>query len=194
MRKIEEFWIEFEAEEPKVPAAISFIYDIVDSLKGAVIAAFVVFCLVFRVIGVEGDSMFPTLHDGDWVAVSGLSLSIDRGDIVIATQPWERNVPIVKRVIAVGGDTVDIDFQSGEVYVNGELLDEPYIDEPTTLSYDVRFPVTVPEGKVFVMGDNRGDSLDSRSSKIGFIDERYIIGEVRLRIYPTVDWKIDDYE
>ncbi len=191
MRKIEEFWIEFEQQEPKVPAGISFLYDVVDSLKGAVIVAFVVFCLVFRVIGVEGDSMFPTLRNGDWVAVSGLSLSIDRGDIIISTQPWERNVPIVKRVIAVGGDTVDIDFSAGDVFVNGEKLNEPYINSPTTLSYDVEFPLTVPEGFVFVMGDNRGESLDSRSSHIGFIDERYILGEVYFRLYPTGEWKID---
>ena len=135
--------------------------------------------------------MFPTLHDGDWVAVSGLSLSIDRGDIVISTQPWERNVPIVKRVIGIGGDMIDIDFAAGEVYVNGEMLNEPYINSPTTLNYDVDFPVTVPEGFVFVMGDNRGESLDSRSSRIGFIDERYILGEVYFRLYPAGEWKID---
>lgn len=190
MRKVEEFWIEFEAEEPK--GFTPFLYDVVDSVKGAVIFALIVFAVAFRVIGVEGDSMYPTLHDGDWVAVSGISLNIDRGDIVIVTQPWERNVPIVKRVIAVGGDTVDIDFTNGEVYVNGELLDEPYINEATTLSYDVEFPLTVEEGKVFVMGDNRNDSLDSRSTKIGMIDERYILGEVYMRIYPTGDWMIDD--
>ncbi len=191
MRKIEEFWIEFEQQEPEAPAGISFLYDVVDSLKGAVIVAFVVFCLVFRVIGVEGDSMLPTLRNGDWVAVSGLSLGIDRGDIVISTQPWERNVPIVKRVIAVGGDVVDIDFDAGEVFLNGEKLNEPYINSPTTLSYDVEFPLTVPEGFVFVMGDNRGGSLDSRSSHIGFIDERYILGEVYFRLYPAGEWKID---
>ena len=113
MRRTEEFTVEFQQQEPKVPSGMTFLYDVVDSLKGAVIAAFIVFCLVFRVIGVEGDSMLPTLRNGDWVAVSGLSLNIDRGDVVISTQPWERNVPIVKRVIAVGGDTVDIDFSSG---------------------------------------------------------------------------------
>lgn len=189
MRKIEELWIEFEPEEPKKTASgVSFVFDVVDSLKGAVIAAFIVFCLVFRVIGVEGTSMRPTLQDGDWVAVSGLSINVEKGDIVIVTQPWERNVPIVKRVVAKGGDTVDIDFLLGEVYVNGIKLDEPYIEEPTTNSYDVLFPLTVPEGKVFVMGDNRGESLDSRSSKIGCIDERYILGKVMFRFYPEAKW------
>ncbi len=192
MRKIEEFWIEFNPDEPEKERKLTaFVFDVVDSLKGAVIAAFVVFCLVFRVIGVEGSSLMPTLHDGDWVAVSGISMNIERGDIVIITQPWERNVPIVKRVVAKGGDTVDIDFVLGEVYVNGQKKVEPYIDEPTTLFYDVQFPLTVPEGKVFVMGDNRGDSLDSRSSKIGCIDERYILGKVMIRLYPSGDWKIE---
>lgn len=194
MRKTEEFCVEFTPQKSKTLSLISFLYDMVDSLKGAVVVAFFVFCFVFRVIGVEGDSMLPTLHDGDWVAVSGLSLNIDRGDVVISTQPWERNVPIVKRVIAVGGDTVDIDFSTGNVFVNGEILNEPYINSPTTLSYDVTFPLTVPDGCVFLMGDNRGNSLDSRSSQVGFIDERYILGEVYLRIFPTGDWKIDDYE
>ena len=83
MRKIEEFWIEFTPDEPqKANAAVSFIFDVTDSLKGAVIAAFVIFCLVFRVIGVEGTSMMPTLHDGDWVAVSGISMNIKKGDKV----------------------------------------------------------------------------------------------------------------
>jgi len=192
MRKIEEFWIEFEPEEPKKSASgVSFVFDVVDSLKGAVIAAFIVFCLVFRVIGVEGVSMRPTLQDGDWVAVSGLSMNIEKGDIVIITQPWERNVPIVKRVIAKGGDTVDINFQLGEVYVNGAKLDEPYIEELTTLGYDVSFPLTVPEGEIFVMGDNRGESLDSRSSKIGCVDERYILGKVMFRFYPAGEWIIE---
>lgn len=190
MRKIEEFWIEFEPPKSKSDTLISFVYDIVDSLKGAILVALVIFGLVFRVIGVDGGSMLPTLNDGDWVAVSGLSLNVDRGDIVIITQPWERNVPIVKRVIAMGGDEIDINFRTGRVYVNGKMLDEPYTNSLTYLSYDVDFPQTVPEGHVFVMGDNRGESLDSRSSQIGFIDERYILGEVCFRLYPTGDWNV----
>lgn len=198
MRRIEEFWIEFnppaEQEEEKASGFVSLVYDITDSFKGAVIVAFLVFALAFRAIGVEGDSMLPTLHNGDWVAVSSAVMELKHGDIVIVTQPWERNVPIVKRVIGVGGDTVNIDFESHEVYVNGVLLDEPYINEPTSLSYDVEFPLTVDEGKLFVMGDNRNDSLDSRSSKIGLIDERYVLGRVYMRILPTGNWDVYDYE
>ena len=194
MRRIEEFWIEFnppiEAEEVKTPALLGLAYDMVDSLKGAIIVVFVVFAFVFRVLGVDGGSMLPTLKDGDWVAVSGITASVERGDIVVVTQPWERNVPIIKRVIAVGGDTVYIDFDSNKVYVNGTEIYEPYINEPTRVSGDVEFPLTVEEGKIFVMGDNRNVSLDSRSSKIGLIDENYILGKALVRLYPFSEWKI----
>ncbi len=198
MRRIEEFWIEFyppvqEDNEPKTSALLSLIYDMADSIKGAVIVVFLIFALVFRAIGVDGDSMFPTLKDGDWVAISGVTLNVERGDIVVLTQPWERNVPIIKRVIAVGGDVVDIDFDTCEVFVNGIKLDEPYINEPTSTSHDVQFPLTVDEGKIFVMGDNRNVSLDSRSSKIGLVDERYVFGKALGRIFPTGDWKIYEY-
>lgn len=191
MRRVEEFWIEFNpitvTEEPKAPWHASLMYDAVESVKGAVIVVFLIFSFVFRAVGVDGDSMYPTLKDGDWVAVSGVTTEIDRGDIIVSTQPWERNVPIVKRVIAVGGDMVDIDFNANAVFVNGVKLNEPYIAELTRVSYDVEFPVIVEEGKLFVMGDNRNVSLDSRSSKIGLIDERYVLGKVIFRVYPSFD-------
>lgn len=196
MRRIEEFWIEFNPpavqEEAEASGAVSLFYDMVDSLKGAIIVVFIVFACLFRVIGVDGDSMFPTLKDGDWLAISGITAEIKRGDIVVVTQPWERNVPIIKRVIALGGDTVDIDFEKNKVYINGREIYEPYILEPTRVSYDVEFPITVDEGKVFVMGDNRNVSLDSRSSKIGLIDEGYILGKALIRLFPTGMWEIYD--
>lgn len=195
MRRIDEFWIEFippeqEEKAPKTSTLLSLLYDTMDSVKGAVIVVFLVFALLFRAIGVDGNSMLPTLVDGDWVVISGITMSFERGDIVVVTQPWERNVPIIKRVIAVGGDTVDIDFNTHEVFVNGEKLYEPYISEPTAVQYDIEFPLTVDEGKIFVMGDNRNVSLDSRSSKIGLIDERYVFGKAVGRIYPKGSWNI----
>ena len=135
--------------------------------------------------------MSPTLSDGDWVAVNGVVSRYEYGDIIVITQPWEKNVPIIKRVIAVGGDVVDIDFNTKEVFVNGEKLDEPYIAEPTRLYYDVSFPLTVEEGKLFVMGDNRNNSLDSRSSRIGLVDERYVLGKAVFRLYPFNKWNIN---
>lgn len=193
MRRIEEFWIEFNPpaeQEEKTSWLTRFSFDIIDSVKGAVIVVFLIFALFFKAVGVDGDSMYPTLRDGDWVAVSGITTEVERGDIVVVTQPWERNVPIIKRVIAIGGDVVYIDFESGAVFVNGVLLEESYIAEPTAVSYDVKFPVTVGEGEIFVMGDNRNVSLDSRSSKIGMIDERYILGKALGRISPISEWKI----
>ena len=193
MRRIEEFWIEFNPpaeQEEKTSWLTRFSFDIIDSVKGAVIVVFLIFALFFKAVGVDGDSMYPTLRDGDWVAVSGITTEVERGDIVVVTQPWERNVPIIKRVIAIGGDVVYIDFESGAVFVNGVLLEESYIAEPTAVSYDVEFPVTVGEGEIFVMGDNRNVSLDSRSSKIGMIDERYILGKALGRISPISEWKI----
>ena len=194
MRRIEEFWIEFNpadsCEEKKIPFLASFLFDVTDSVKGAVLVVFLIFALMFRAVGVDGDSMKPTLHDEDWVAVAGAVTEFERGDIVIVNQPWARNVPIIKRVIAVGGDTINIDFDRREVYVNGMRLDEPYILEPTWLEYDVEFPLTVDEGKLFVMGDNRNDSIDSRSSQIGLIDERYVLGKALIRIFPFGKWNI----
>ena len=193
MRRIEEFWIEFNpavSEEAKPSPIVSFLFDVTDSIKGATIVVFLVFALLFRTVGVDGNSMRPTLNDKDTVAVAGAVTDFEYGDIVIINQPWRRNVPIIKRVIAVGGDTINIDFRRHEVYVNGVKLDEPYILEPTELSYDVQFPLTVDEGKLFVMGDNRNDSVDSRSSEIGLIDERYVLGKALIRINPIDDWDI----
>ena len=199
MRRIEEFWIEFNPQDPepqqkKAPFMINLLYDMADSVKGAVLVVFLIFALVFRAVGVDGESMLPTLNDGDWVAVAGAVTNFERGDIVIINQPWRRNVPIIKRVIATGGDTINIDFDKREVYVNGLKLDEPYILEPTWLEYDIDFPLTVDEGKLFVMGDNRNDSIDSRSSEIGLIDERYVLGKALIRIYPIEEWQIYENE
>lgn len=195
MRRIEEFWIEFnpdagKAEEKKPPLVVSVLFDITDSVKGAVLVVFLIFAVLFRAVGVDGNSMKPTLRDQDWVAVAGGVTEFEYGDIVVINQPWRRNVPIIKRVIAVGGDTVNIDFRKSEVYVNGVKLNEQYIYEPTRLSYDVQFPLTVEEGKLFVMGDNRNDSIDSRSSEIGLIDERYVLGKAIVRIFPFGEWDI----
>ena len=98
--------------------------------------------------------------------------------------------PLVKRGIAKGGDTVSIDYATGTVAVNGEVLQEDYIAEPTYLGYDVQFPYTVPEGTVFVMGDNRNQSLDSRSTYVGCIDERDILGKVLVCFMPFTDFGV----
>ncbi len=150
----------------------------------------VIFCFVARFVGVDGDSMEPTLQDGDWLIVSALNSEIEQGDIVISTQSNAFNKPLIKRVIATGGQTVDINFETGDVYVDGVLLDEPYIFEPTHTMEGVNFPLLVPEGTLFLMGDNRNDSTDSRSPMVGCVDERYILGVVKYRVTPEFT-KID---
>ena len=142
------------------------------------------FTFVVRVVAVNGSSMVPTLHSGDRLLVQSSLFGVDRGDVVVVDSYIEYGKPLVKRVIAVGGDQVDIDAEAGQVFVNGQLLDEPYIAEPTHQAGNMEFPLTVPEGCVFVMGDNRMHSTDSRFQDIGFIDERDILGRVLYRIYP----------
>ncbi len=162
-----------------------FLYDLVSIICTALVVIMIVFTFFFRFVGVVGDSMNPTLYENDWLLVRAInSQGYEYGDIIISTQPNAFNEPIVKRVIATEGQEVDIDFETGDVFVDGKLLQEDYIAERTTTKHDVDFPVTVPKGCVFAMGDNRNDSTDSRSTAIGMIDERYIIGKVLFRILP----------
>ncbi len=167
-------------EKPKLP----FLYDTASVLISAIFAITLIFTFLFRFAGVIGPSMQPTLYEDDWLLIQPVRSGYRTGDIIISTQPNAFNEPIVKRVIASGGQTVRIDFVKGEVYVDGELLNEPYVQGRTTDSEGFSGSVTVPEGQLFVMGDNREHSTDSRSSAIGLLDERYIIGKVRCRVMP----------
>ncbi len=165
----------------------SEIFDWFEAICFSLIAVILVFTLFIRSAQVDGSSMLPTLTHGDRLILMNSAITgVNKGDIVVITQPTEIGGPLIKRVIATEGETVDIDFENGRVYVDGILLEEPYINTLTTkIPYDsVQFPFTVSEGHVFVMGDNRNASTDSRSQSIGEIDTRYIIGKAFLRIYP----------
>lgn len=160
------------------------VFEYTKVLVYCVCIAFLVFTFLFRTATVDGRSMEPTLEDGDRLVISRMFYKPKRGDIIVITQPNEDNQPYIKRIIATGGDSVDIDFDRGLVFVNGKLLEEPYIKEATLTRYDVQFPVIVPEGCVFAMGDNRNHSKDSRDSALGMVDERYILGRCLLRFFP----------
>lgn len=172
------------------------IVDLVSIIASSIVAIMVVFTFLFRIVGVSGPSMMNTLMDGDWLIVSAFITEPERGDIVIVTQPNAYHEPIVKRVIAVGGDTIDIDFDTATVSVNGKVINEPYLGSPTTNDeYAWQYPLTLKEGQVFVMGDNREFSSDSRSPDIGLIEENYILGQVMLRFSPISEIKFfGDYD
>lgn len=179
------------AEEPvveKIPGRD--VYDTVVSLVSALLAVVLIFTFVARLMGVQGPSMIPTLQDGDRLLVlnSHLCGEYQVGDIVIASKASFDDDPIVKRVIATEGQTVDIDFALGRVYVDGVLLEEDYINDLTYREEGTSFPLTVPEGEVFLMGDNRNHSNDSRDSRLGTVDTRELIGKAVLLVFPGKDY------
>ena len=160
-----------------------YVYDLMCML----LVVMLLFLVVFRVILVTGDSMFATLWDGDYLLLVSELFCGDPepGDIVvISKQSFDEGKPIVKRVIATEGQTVDIDFESGTVYVDGKALREPYIHNETTNEEGAEFPLTVAENCIFVLGDNRAVSLDSRSPRIGQIDRREVLGKALCLMLP----------
>lgn len=163
---------------------VTGLFDWVSAFLFALVIVVLVMTFCFRLVNVDGSSMMNTLQDEDKVIVTGLNYEPQVGDIVVISHGVELDKALVKRVIAVGGQTVDIDFRTGEVTVDGVLLDEPYILGSTNVAADVEFPIEVQEGTVFVLGDNRPISKDSRYSDVGLIDVENIIGKVRLRVYP----------
>jgi signal peptidase I len=155
-----------------------------DSILVALTITMLILTFVMRTVRVNGISMEPTLINGEQIIARSLLYEPAAGDIVIVDSGISYGEPLVKRVIGAGGDTININFETGEVFVNDKLIEEKYISAPTTRAFDVSFPLTVPNGKVFLMGDNRPLSKDSRSSEIGLIDKRDILGKVFLRLFP----------
>lgn len=181
-------------EQEKQTAKGRDLYEWVQSLVGSVLVVVAIFTFVIRMMGVDGHSMLNTLQHGDRLLVVNSMLYHDYkyGDIVILRKNGVfDDDPIVKRVIAVEGQTVDIDFAEGIVYVDGEALEEDYIREPTYTAEGTEFPLTVPEGSIFVMGDNRNGSSDSRDYRLGTVDSRYVIGKAAFLIFPGPDYETE---
>ncbi|MBQ3562836.1 MAG: signal peptidase I [Clostridia bacterium] len=183
-----------EPENQQKKSVILSVFEWLDVVVASVVVVVLLFTFVFRMVRIDGDSMNNTLIDGERVVITDMFYTPKRGDIVVISRNTENSSvigsykePIIKRVIATEGDIVDIDFNSGIVYVNNEPLNEPYIKEPTYSRGDVVFPLVVKENCVFVLGDNRNDSKDSRSSEIGDngqVDVKYILGRAVLRVFP----------
>ena len=168
------------------------LYDWIESLMVALIFCVILFSFVLRLINVSGPSMNPTLYEGNKMLVSDLFYKPKAGDVVVFKNVDDNNEEkaLVKRVVATEGQEVNIDFEHGIVYVDGEALEEDYAAEPIHNKLDFIGPKTVPTGCVFVLGDNRNSSRDSRARSIGMVDERLIIGKVYAVVYPvdSVKW------
>ena len=175
------------------------LFDWIEVLVHAILAVVLCFSFLFRIATIDGDSMMNTLVEGERVVINNIFYTPKAGDIVVISRNKQNDVydnnpqdkPIIKRIIATEGQSVDIDFEQGIVYVDGVELDEPYTKPMQPYEkyakYDIQFPVTVDEGCVFVLGDNRPVSLASRSSQIGeygMIDTRYILGHAVFRVFP----------
>ncbi|MBO5210512.1 MAG: signal peptidase I [Clostridia bacterium] len=187
--------VDDEIAEKQKPNYQKEVVEWLSVIASALIIVVFLFGFVFRVAVISGDSMKNTLFNADVVVISNFNYTPKQGDIVVVSRNAENapeamraeNGPIIKRVIATEEQEVNIDFEAGTVYVDGIPLNEPYISTPTTDQYDVQFPVTVPKGCIFVLGDNRAVSLDSRNSRIGdggMIDTRYVLGHAVYRMFP----------
>lgn len=192
----------FKDKNDKKRRAASEVLDWFDTVITSIVAIIVIFALVTRLSTVDGGSMKPTLHDMERLLITDFMYTPERNDIVVVwteglfnerTDEWGK--AIVKRVIGVPGDTISLDTSTGSVYRNGEKLPQEIkdgilyedghpINDYTTVSWDMSSEITVPEGYVFVMGDNRNDSIDSRDSRVGLVNVNNIIGKAYLRVAP----------
>ena len=172
--------------EKKKDSLESTVYCWAQAVVTAVVGVILLFTFGVRLISVSGPSMQDTLYTGDRLLVlNAMFCGFKAGDVVVINDyNAELDDTLVKRIVAVGGQTVDMDFSTGEVYVDGQVLDEPYIKEPTYTPEGVAFPLTLAEDEVFVMGDNRNHSTDSRDTRLGPVKVGYLQGKALLLLTP----------
>jgi len=177
-----------ETQDVKSARVRMELYDWLQCIVTAIICGVLIFVFIGRTIGVDGRSMIQTLRHNDRVVISNLFYTPDNGDIIVFRSPSEQfEYPLVKRVIAKENQTIDINFENGDIVVDGVVINEPYIDTIITARHDFSGPVTVPKGYVFVLGDNRNSSTDSRDKVVGLVDTRYILGKVLFVLIPGAD-------
>ena len=165
--------MELNEQKKEYSAVTRNCFEWVEAVVTSIVVVVLLFTFLFRVVNVNGQSMEDTIHNEDKVLLTNLFYEPENGDVVVISRAQHFEEPIMK-----------IDFNTGDVYVDGVLLDEPYIKTPTTDNEGGEIPKVIPEGYVFVMGDNRGNSLDSRSEQIGLIDKRNIIGKAQYIVFP----------
>lgn len=194
-RKLDPAWEpeEEQAERPKLSDSDAMKIDMyfwLQALVMALVGLILVFTFIGRIIGVDGESMMPTLHNRDMLLLQSIGYEPEQGDVVVLSKnTFHDGAPIVKRIIAVGGQTVEIDYAAGTVSVDGAVLTEDYILEPMVQrSWQSVTTLTVPEGSVFVMGDNRNISNDSRNPALGAVEEGYLLGKVELVLFPFANF------
>lgn len=185
IKNIEESVQENQNNIPEVADSLTqSCYDLLHTLILAMSVVFILLTFVFRLVNVDGQSMMDTLFDKDKVLVTNLCYTPECGDVVVISHGQNLNKPIIKRVIATEGQSLSIDFSTGNVVVDGAVLDEPYIKDLTVKQGDAEIPEVIPEDMVFVMGDNRNHSTDSRFTAVGLINENDIVGKAQFIIYP----------
>ena len=160
------------------------IYEMAESVIIALVVIAVLILFFFRSVSVDGDSMLPGLHNGDRLIITNFFYNPEKNDVIVVDKNTDYGKPLIKRVIADEGDKIFIDYSTGDVYVNDINISENYIYEKIAVQNRENVNMIVPEGYLFVMGDNRNNSMDSRDSAIGLINEKNILGKALLQIYP----------
>ncbi len=161
---------------------VTNVYDFASMAVTAVLIVGIIFTFLFKISTVSGKSMENTLYNGDQLLISAIPGDINTGDVVVVSQPNAYSKILIKRVIAVGGQTIELDAKNECILVDGKVIDEPYIKESMEFMFFGTKKYEIPEGKLFLMGDNRNNSADSRDIRIGLVDEKYVIGKVFYRL------------